>query len=108
MTATPVIPQPGLIAFLTLGGTPQTIVGPNPQGGFITNPYTSTDQGIGAAEPLFIDPTGNSATTQGNGTTFRLEPGQTWELIPGQTTTTSVNAMTSGHKFSVIVLGASS
>jgi hypothetical protein len=106
MAATPVVPQPGLISFLTLGGTPQVAIGPNPQGGYITNPLTAADQGIGGGgpEPLYIDPTGANATTQGNGTTFRLEPGQTWFVIPGQISTTSVNAATSGHKFSAVVL----
>jgi hypothetical protein len=102
---TAVTPVPGLISFISVGGTPQNAVAANPNGGYITNPYTAVDQGLGAGaapEPLFIDPTGAAATTQANGTTFRLEPGQTWFLIPGQSTTTSVNAATSGHNFSVV------
>jgi hypothetical protein len=111
MAVTSVIPGPGLINFLTIGGTPQIAVGANPQGGYITNPLTAVDQGLaeGAApEPLFIDPTGADATTKANGTTFRIEAGGTWFLIPGQTTTTSVNAASANHKFSIVVLGASS
>jgi hypothetical protein len=106
MAASPVTPQPGLASSIVVAGTPITVAGSNPNGGYITNPITAADQGFdpnAAPEPLFIDPTGQPATTQGNGTTFRLEPGQTWFLIPGQTTTTSANAATAGHKFSVVV-----
>jgi len=42
------------------------------------------------------------AELEGNDTTFVLQPGQSWTGIPGQTTRTSVNAATSGHKFSAI------
>lgn len=70
-------------------------------GGFITNPASAADQGLANAEDLFVDPVG-AASEAGNGTTFRLAPGQTWSLIPGQTTPTSVNAASSGHKFSVV------
>ena len=76
-------------------------VPPNPNGGFITNPYSATDQGIAAVEVLYVNPVTNAAL-QGNGTNFPLQPGQTWEIIPGQTTPTSVNAATAGHKFSVV------
>lgn len=84
------------------GGTPVVAINANPQGGLLQNPVLAADQGIVNAEPLFTDPTGAPATLQGNGTTFRLEPGQSWSAIAGQTTTTSVNAATAGHKFSGI------
>lgn len=106
MAASTVTPAPGLTVQIAVGGTAVIVAGPNPNGGYITNPISAVDQGLPASsapEPLFIDPTGKPATTQGNGTTFRLEPGQTFELIPGQTTTTSVNAATTGHKFSAVV-----
>jgi hypothetical protein len=48
---------------------------------------------------MYVDPVG-AAGTQANGTTFAIYPGESWTLIPGQTTPTSVNAPTSGHKFS--------
>jgi len=33
---------------------------------------------------------------------FALQPGQTWQIIPGQTTPTSVNAASSGHQFTAV------
>jgi hypothetical protein len=96
-----ITPIAGLVSVVTTGGTPVTAVGPNPQGGFITNPLLAADQGLGTAEPLYVNAVG-AAGTAANGTTFALQPGQTWSLIPGQTTPTSVNAVTSGHKFSVV------
>lgn len=105
MTATPVTPVPGLASQVSTGGVAVTFAPGGVQGGFITNPASNVDQGISpsAAENLYIDPTGAAATLSANGTCFALAPGQTWVLIPGQTTSTSVNAATSGHKFSGIV-----
>jgi len=104
MAATPVTPTAGLVSTVAVGGVAVEAVGTAPNGGFITNPASNTDQGIapGAAEPLYVDPVG-AAGLAGNGTTFALAPGQTWEIIPGQTTPTTVNAVTTGHKFSVVV-----
>jgi hypothetical protein len=93
-----VTPVATLADEVAVGGTSVVVIGANPQGGIIQNPIDSTDQGISAVEPLYVDPTGAQATTQGNGTTFRLEPGQTWNAIAGQTTSTSMNAATSGHR----------
>lgn len=101
MAATPVTPQSGLVTIVATGGTAVTVVPGSPNGGFITNPNNNTDQGIGTYEDLFVSPV-NAAGLAGNGTTFRLGAGQTWNIIPGQTTVTSVNANTSGHKFSVV------
>ena len=97
-----VTPVPGINSIVATGGTAVVAVPANPNGGIITNPYTATDQGgIPLAEPLYVNPVGTAGTV-GNGTTFRLEPGQSWEIIAGQTTQTTVNAATSGHKFSVV------
>jgi len=102
---TPVTPVAGLISQVQTGGVAVTFNAGDPNGGFITNPASNVDQGVypAAAENLYVDPTGNAATLEANGTTFALAPGQTWNLIPGQTTATTVNAATSGHKFSGIV-----
>lgn len=100
MTTSPVTPVPGLASQVTTGGTPVNAAPPGIAGGFITNPYLAADQGV-ASEPLFINPV-TAAGLQANGTTFSLQPGQSWPLIPGQTTVTSVNAVTAGHKFSVV------
>lgn len=86
---------------MTTGGTAVTVVPTGPNGGFITNPLSATDQGIATAEVLYVNPV-SGATLNGNGTTFALQPGQTWLIIPGQSTVTSVNAATSGHKFSAV------
>lgn len=101
MAATPVTPIAGLVSVVSTGGTAVDAIDVGPNGGVITNPLTNTDQGIGTAEPLYVNPV-TDATLNGNGTTFALEPGQSWTVIPGQTTPTSVNATTSGHKFTVV------
>ena len=100
MAVDPVTPVAGLTSTVTTGGTAVTVVPGGPNGGFITNPYTAADQGISAAENLYVDAV-DTATTTGNGTTFTIFPGGSWPIIPGQTTPTTVNAVTSGHKFSV-------
>lgn len=102
MAAEAVTPVAGITSVVAVGGTPVEVVPAGPNGGFITNPIANTDQGIAIAENLYVDcvnPAG--AGTIGNGTTFVLYPGASWPIIPGQTTSTSVNAKTSGHKFSV-------
>lgn len=90
-----VTPIPGLNSVVTVGGTAVVAIGPNPNGGVITNPYT-------APGPLYVD----AVTTAGvvaNGTTFALQPGQSWTCIAGQTTSTSVNSNVGDdlHVFSV-------
>jgi hypothetical protein len=100
MAATPVA---GLTSVVTTGGSAVNAVPANVNGGLITNPATPGDQGISPtpAEPLYINAVGPAALIA-NGTTFALRPGESWTIIPGQTTPTSVNALTSGHRFSVI------
>ncbi len=98
-----VTPQPGNATTVAVGGTPVAAVLAVPagiNGGYITNPLTTADQGV-TAEPLYVNIVAN-ATTSGNGTTVALQPGQTFSLIPGQTTAASVNAATSGHKFTCV------
>ena len=101
MAVTPIV---GPNTVVVTGGVAVIAIPANPNGGFITNPVASADQGILTAEPLYIDAVGTpgAGPAAGNGTTFVLYPGQTWEIIPGQTTPTQVNAVTSGHKFSAI------
>ena len=94
MAATPVTPQPGLVSQVVTGGTPVTVVAANPNGGYIQNPVTAT-------ETLYVNPVGAAGTTA-NGATFGLSPGAVWEIIPGQTTPTTVNAITGGHIFSAV------
>lgn len=103
MAAEPVTPVPGVNTVIAVGGTSVVAVNIGPNGGIITNPLTAEDQGLAPAEAevLYVSPVGD-ASLNGNGSTFALQPGQSWEVIPGQTTTTKVNANTSGHKFSVV------
>lgn len=103
MTTEPVTPLALLTSVIATGGTAVQVAPAGVGGGFITNPASNTDQDIVTAEPLYVSPvstTPGSAPGDGNGTTFVLYPGQTWTMIPGQTTATYVNAATTGHKFS--------
>ena len=101
MAAPPVTPVAGDASVVVAGGTPVIAAVPNPQGGFLVNPSAAADQGLANAETLYVDPVG-AAALAANGTTFALAPGQSWPLIPGQTTNTSVNAASNGHKFSIV------
>lgn len=90
----PVTPTAGLNNTVVSAGTAVIAIGPNPNGGYITNPAT-------APGTLFIDPVG-AAGIEASGTTFGIVPGQTWTAIPGQTTPTSVNSNNNDHVFSVV------
>lgn len=94
--------QPGRNAVVATGGTAVEAIPVNPNGGLITNPLTATDQGItGPAEPIYVNPISPGALS-GNGSNFALQPGQSWVVIPGQASSTWVNAATDGHRFSVV------
>jgi hypothetical protein len=98
-----VTPVPADNYEVVTGGTPVTLFGPNVDGGLMVNPSNADDQDIsGTIEDVFVDPTGAAATLQGNGSCFRIPPGGYWNAIPGQTSSTSMNAQTSGHKTSAI------
>jgi len=96
-----VIVNPGENTVVTVGGTPVVVFPPNINGGIITNPIALSDQGLPESEPLYVNPI-DAATLVANGNTFALAPGQSWVGIPGQTTPTTVNATSSGHRFSAI------
>lgn len=72
-------------------------------GGIITNPRYAEDQGLDVVEVLWIDVTGADATLGLTTTSFPLQPGQTYTVIPGQTTGVSANAASAGHRFSGVV-----
>ena len=97
-----ITPGPGLVSQITTGGTAVTAVPANANGGYIVNPLLATDQGIVTAEVLYVNPV-TTATTSANGTTIALQPGQSFSLIPGSTLPVSVNAATTGHRFTVVV-----
>lgn len=89
-----VTPAPALATAIVTGGTPVTVIPANPNGGVITNPYDATEE-------LIVNPVGAAGSAAG-GSNFALQPGQSWDVIPGQTTATSCNAATNGHFFSAI------
>ena len=70
-------------------------------GGFITNPYDATGQGIALAEPLLVSILGAAAPSE-NATTFALQPGDTFPIPIGLSGNVWVNAATSGHRFSAV------
>jgi len=97
----PVTPIAGEVYQVAAGGTSVEVFPGGINGGIITNPVAAADQGLGAAETLYVSPVG-AADVHGNNITFALSPGQTWTAIPGQTTPTTVNANSSGHKFTAV------
>ena len=97
-----VTPSPGISTSVASGGNSTLVIPANPNGGFITNPFLAADQNITSAEVLYVDPTGATPILAGNGTCFALQPGQTWSVIPQQSSTTSVTSTTTGHKFSAV------
>jgi hypothetical protein len=95
-------PVAGTASTITTGGTARTVVTGPVRGCYITNPTSLTDQAIAGAENLYVNPV-TTATTTGNGTTLTLVPGQSFFCIPGQTTSVSAVAATTGHAFTVVV-----
>lgn len=80
---------------IAAGGTAQTLfaAGEVKTEGIITNPANAT-------ESLFVDPVA-AATTTPAGTTFELQPGQSFTVGPAAGAVT-VNAVTTGHAFSAV------
>ena len=104
MAATPVTVVAAQTTIVPIAGVSVLVVLGGPLGGVIENPVAAADQGLAEAEPLYVNPLG-PATLFGNGTTIRLDPGESWEMVPGQTNGTWVNAPSAGHEFSAYVLG---
>jgi hypothetical protein len=96
-------PQQGSATQITIGGTAVIAAAGGFNGGYLVNPLSSTDQNISSAEVLYLDPVGACGLLKAGGTIIALQPGQVWNLIPGQTTPTFVNAATSGHQFTVVL-----
>jgi hypothetical protein len=70
-------------------------------GCYITNPLAASDQNISTAEVAYVNPV-TTATANGRGTNSALQPGQSFTCVPGQTTSVSAIAATSGHAFNVV------
>ena len=99
--ATSVTPVAGVNTVITTGGVAVEVAPANINGGYIVNPYSNTDQGITTAEVLYVSAV-SDPTLQGNGVTIALQPGQSYQMIPGQTTMTKANANSNGHKFTAV------
>ncbi len=102
MTA-PVSLTQGASISVSVGGQSVVAVYGGVQGAIIWNPATAPDQGIGVAELLYLDPTG-PAKLFDNEACVALFPGQFYIVPPGDSTNVWVNAATSGHKFSCVVI----
>ncbi len=89
-----VTPVPGLVSQVTTGGQSVIAIPAGPNGGLIMNPPN-------APETLYVNPVGAASISAG-GSNFAIPPGGSWEVIPGQTTQTSVNSASNNHAFSSI------
>jgi len=95
-------PYAGLNLQIAISGTAVPVAPANVSGGYIVNPLSAVDQGLGSAEPLYVDVVGACAATQGNGTIVSLAPGQEFDLPPGLANQVWANAVSSGHKFTCV------
>jgi len=87
---------------IVTGGTPVTAIHALLSGGFVWNPQTASDQGIAIAETLYVSEVGPAGLTA-NQTTVALLPGQFYFATPNSTKSVSVNAATTGHKFTAVL-----
>ena len=101
MTITPVGIYATGISSVPTGGTAVTLMYGPVLGGFIVNPATALDQGISLVEVLYIDVIGPAATAE-TATTIALQPGQSYTVPANLTSNVSVNAATSGHRFTAV------
>lgn len=99
----PGAPSGGLT--LGTGGTSQVLAagGTVLHGGWIKNPLSATQQGIGGAESIFVNITGGSALLTAGAQSVEVEPGGLLPLPAGIATAVSWNAVTTGHKISVVI-----
>lgn len=85
---------------LATGGVAQSFAVTH--GGYICNPLSTTDQGLGATEVIYVNPV-TTATAAGNAGTSNLAAGQCFNFPPGMTTNLSWIAATTGHKANIVV-----
>lgn len=100
--ATPVSIYPTATNVIPVGGEPIVAMYGPVLGGFVTNPATAADQGLAAAETLFVDMTGPAALAE-TVTTFPVQPGASFTVPANMASNLSVNAATAGHKFSGVI-----
>lgn len=99
---TPVSIYAPIFTTIKQGGLAQVVAYGTVAGGMIANPATPADQGLPQVEALFVDSV-NPAAAEQTATTFAIQPGQTYAIPAGQTTNLTVNAASTGHKFSGII-----
>jgi hypothetical protein len=85
----------------TTAGQSVAAIDANQAGGYITNPIQPSDQGLGASEPLYVNQV-STATTQANGTTIALQPGETYSIIPYTQTQVNVASASASHMFTAV------
>lgn len=90
---------PLLASAIGAGGTSIVVAYGPLLGGRITNPFYAADQGLVSSEVLYINLTG-PAGVQENETNFAIQPGRFFTLPVGFVGVVSVNAVTTGHRFS--------
>jgi hypothetical protein len=94
-------PVQGLAVQTGAAGTPVNAIAANQNGGYIVNPLSAADQGTPGAGVLYINQVG-PASTQANGTTIGLQPGQSYSVIAQTTTPVSVASGFANHKFTAV------
>ena len=92
---------PSAVSRVPLGGAAVTAMYGPMLGGIITNPYTAEDQGLDAVEVLWVDIVQEASPN--STTSYPLQPGETYNLPRGDTSSVSVYAETTGHRFSAVV-----
>jgi hypothetical protein len=83
-------------------GLPVNAISANQSGGYIVNPLLAADQGLAAAEVLYVNQVG-PAVVVANGTTIALQPGQSYTVVPQTTTPVSVTSSSASHKFTAVM-----
>ena len=83
-------------------GSPVVAINPGQFGAFITNPLTAADQGLAAAEQLFVNEVG-PASLGANGTTIALAPGESFTpSLKNSPVAVTVCAASPLHAFAVV------
>lgn len=103
-TTTPAATTPaaGTAHAIVTGGVAVRFVTGPVKGCYITNPLSATDEGIATVEPLYVNAVTTATTLATDGSSVALQPGQTFNCVPGQTTHVSANALTSSHNAVVV------
>lgn len=95
-------PVQGLAVTTGAAGAPVTAIAANQSGGYVVNPLDPADQGQATdAAVLYVNQVG-PATTVANTTTLALQPGQSYQIVPGATTPVSVASNAANHKFTAV------